>query len=103
MGHGFWRLCTASRKTAVTPPSDDATRRHWRTSQRIAALWLAVWVGVTFGITYFARELNGSLFGWPFSFWVAAQGALLVYLALVVLHARWMNRLDARLGAAEPD
>ena len=81
----------------------DAARQRWRASQRITAALLAVWLSVTFGVAYFARELGGSLFGWPFSFWVAAQGALLVFLLLVCLYARWMSRLDARYGLAEDD
>ena len=81
----------------------DAARQRWRASQRITAALLAVWFAVTFGVAYFARELGGSLFGWPFSFWVAAQGALLVFLLLVCLYARWMSRLDARYGLAEDD
>ena len=72
----------------------EAARRRWRTSQRITAALLVVWFGVTFGIAYFARELSGTVLGWPFSFWVAAQGALLVYLALVCVYARRMRRLD---------
>jgi putative solute:sodium symporter small subunit len=82
-------------------PSDDGARRRWRASQRITAALLLVWFGVTFGVAFYARELNGAVRGWPFSFWMAAQGALLVYLALVVLYARLMNRLDARHGTAE--
>lgn len=72
------------------------SRRRWRASQRITGALLVAWGGVSFGVTFFARELSGTVFGWPFSFWVASQGALLVYLALVVLYARLMNRLDAR-------
>ena len=81
----------------------DAARQRWRASQRITAALLAVWLSVTFGVAYFARELGGSLFGWPFFFWVAAQGALLVFLLLVCLYAHWMSRLDARYGLAEDD
>ena len=81
----------------------DAARRRWRTSQRITAALLAVWFAVTFGVAYFARELNGVVLGWPFSFWVAAQGALVVYLLLVCLYARWMARLDVEHGLAEED
>jgi putative solute:sodium symporter small subunit len=33
-----------------------------------------VWFVVTFVVAYFARDLNFNFFGWPFSFWVAAQG-----------------------------
>lgn len=55
---------------------------------------LAAWFVVTFGVSFFARELNAVMFGWPLSFWVAAQGALLVYMALVVLFAHRMGRID---------
>jgi putative solute:sodium symporter small subunit len=34
---------------------------------------------------------------------VAAQGALLVYLALIGLYARYMNRLDREYGAPEDE
>ena len=81
----------------------DATRRRWRASQRLTAALLAVWCAVTFGVAYFARELSGAVLGWPFSFWVAAQGALIVYLVLVCLYARWANRLDADHGLAQDD
>lgn len=79
----------------------EAARRHWRASQRLTAGLLLVWLGVTFGVAFFARELNGHLFGWPFSFWVAAQGAPIVYLVLVTCYARWLRRLDDAYGPAE--
>ena len=84
-------------------PAADAVHRRWRASQRITASLLAVWFAVTFGVAYFARELNGVVRGWPFSFWIAAQGALVVYLLLVCLYARWMTRLDAEHGLAEDE
>lgn len=83
--------------------ADDLACRRWRTRQRITAALLAVWFGVTFGVAYFARELNGHVLGWPFSFWVAAQGAPIVYLVLVGLYARLMGRLDDASGVAQDD
>jgi len=79
----------------------DTRAAYWRKNLRITAALLAVWFAVTFVATFFARELSFSFFGWPFSFWVAAQGALLVYLALIGLYARYMNRLDDALGDAD--
>ena len=76
----------------------DAASRRWRRSQRVTAGLLGVWFVVSFGVTFFARELSLSVFGWPFSFWVAAQGALLVYVLLVAVYARLMNRLDIESG-----
>jgi putative solute:sodium symporter small subunit len=78
--------------------ADDVAKSRWRASQRVTAALLAVWFVVTFGVAFFARELSASVFGWPLSFWVAAQGAPLVYLVLVAVYARRMSRLDARHG-----
>ena len=68
----------------------------------ISAL-LGVWFIATFGISYFARELNFNFFGWPFSFWMGAQGALGVYVGIVGFYAWYMNRLDAVHGAGDEE
>jgi len=67
----------------------------WRRQRRLVAALLALWLAVTFGVAYFARELSFEFFGWPFSFWVAAQGALFVYLLIVVAYNAYMDRQDA--------
>jgi hypothetical protein len=37
----------------------------------------------------------------PFSFWVAAQGALVVYCVIIWYYAHYMNKLDIEYGVAE--
>ncbi len=81
----------------------DGMRRRWRSCVRITALLMGIGFAVTFGVSFFARELSFSVFGWPFSFWMASQGALVVYLVLVCVYARVMHRLDVRYGVAEDD
>ena len=78
-------------------------RRYWRRTLQLTASLLAVWFVVTFVVAFYARELQFTVFGYPFSLWVAAQGAPLVYLALIGFYARTMNRLDREHGVAEPD
>src|ERR1700754_1077579 len=93
-----------------TPPSaptsgaslDDLEQRLWRRRMRVTGGLLAVWFAVTFGVAFFARELSLVVFGWPLSFWVAAQGALLVYMTLVVVYARRMGRIDEERDDAAP-
>jgi putative solute:sodium symporter small subunit len=76
----------------------EGERRRWRLTQRLTLGVLAVWFATTFGVAYFARELSAPLFGFPFSFWVACQGAPLVYVLLVVLYARRVGRLERAAG-----
>lgn len=75
---------------------------YWRKNLQLTGGLTLVWFVVTFGVAFFARELNFSFFGWPFSFWVAAQGALVVYALIVVFYAWAMRRLDHEFGAVEP-
>lgn len=82
-------------------PGHAARRAHWRATLRIVAVLLAIWFLVTFGVSYFARELSFSVLGWPFSFWMAAQGALVVYWLLIWYYARHMERLDREHGVQE--
>jgi putative solute:sodium symporter small subunit len=77
-------------------PEADLDRCRWRARQRITAVLLGGWFAVTFGVAFFARELSGAVRGWSFSFWIAAQGAPLAYLAIVVVYARLMRRVDER-------
>ena len=78
-------------------------RAYWRKTLRLTAFLLAIWFVVTFVMGYFARDLNFNFFGWPFSFWVAAQGALIVYVLIIAYYARTMNRLDHEHGVAEEE
>lgn len=78
-------------------------RRYWRKNLSVTALLMLVWFIVSFGVAFFARDLSFSFFGWPFSFWVGAQGSILVYLVIIGFYAHYMNRLDREHGVAEDD
>ena len=81
----------------------ETQRDYWRKNLRITAILLGVWFFVTFVVGYFARDLSFQFFGWPFSFWMGAQGALVVYVAIIWYYARYMNKLDLEYGVAEED
>ena len=86
---------------ADPPGAPDALRaaraRHWRRTRTLTAVLLAAWFVVGFVVTWFARDLDFPFFGWPFSFWAAAQGGIVFFVVLLVAYARWMARLDHRL------
>ena len=76
-------------------------RQYWRKNLNITAILLAIWFVVTYVVGYYARDLNFNFFGWPFSFWVGAQGALVVYVAIIGFYAWYMNKLDIEHGVDE--
>lgn len=81
----------------------ELRRRHWRLNRWLTASLLGLWFVVTFGFSFFARDWDVRVLGWPLPFWLAAQGSLLVYLLIVVIYAGVMNRLDRACGVAEPE
>ena len=78
-------------------------QRYWRRNLRLTGALMAIWFLVSFVLTFFARDLDFTFFGWPFSFWVAAQGAPVVYVLIVAYYARTMNRLDVEHGVTEDE
>lgn len=68
---------------------------------RLKAALLALWALVAFGASWFARDLQALVWrGWPLGYWIAAQGALLVFIAIVAIYAWAMNRFERSAGAA---
>ena len=74
-----------------------ARQSHWRRTRAISALLLLVWLATSFCTVFFARDLAGlTVFGWPLSFYLAAQGASLISLAIIGAYALAMRAIDRR-------
>jgi putative solute:sodium symporter small subunit len=86
-------------KDLHNPPKQTA---YWRKTRRLTLQLLLAWFLVTFGSIFFARELSSLVvFGWPFPFYIAAQGAILVYVLIVAVYAWRMQRLDKIIGKGD--
>ena len=93
----------APARPARTPSPELQARRdvHWRKTRRLTAILLLVWLLTGFLTVFYARELlHLNLFGWPLPFYMAAQGASLVYLAIIALYAGRARGLQRRRGKA---
>jgi putative solute:sodium symporter small subunit len=77
-------------------PRDPARLRdrHWRRQLWLTGLLLMLWSVISFGVAACARALSFTIFGAPFSVWIAAQGALVIFVFIVWLHSRVSVRED---------
>ncbi len=77
-------------------PVDGA--RYWRTNLRILSLLLSIWFFTAFGLGIVGVELLNrfQIGGFPLGFWFAQQGAIYVFIVLIFVYARWMDRVDDR-------
>ena len=79
-------------------------KQYWRKNLRLTGALLTVWFVVTFVLGWFARDLQSVTFlGFPLSFFVGAQGALLIFVVLVGYYAYRMDKLDREYGVNEDD
>jgi putative solute:sodium symporter small subunit len=79
-------------------------REYWQKNLRVTGILLAIWFIVTYVASFFARELNELTFlGFPFGFYMGAQGSLVVYVVIIGYYAHYMNNLDKEYGVHEGD
>jgi putative solute:sodium symporter small subunit len=71
----------------------QAPEKHDARVLALKAGLLTVWAAVSFGVCYFARDLQFMLGSWPFDYWMAGQGAVLIFIAILVVYAAAMKRL----------
>lgn len=79
-------------------------KEYWDKNLRLTGILLAIWFLVTFVMAWFARPLaEWNFFGWPFSFYMAAQGSLIIYVVLIYVYAKRMRKLDLEYNVDEGD
>jgi len=75
---------------------------YWSKNLRLSAVLLVIWFIATFGVAWFAIPLAEiKFFGWPFSFYMAAQGSLIIYVAIIGFYAVRMRKNDIEHGVHE--
>jgi len=78
--------------------SDDDKTAYWKENLSILAKLLVVWFVVSFGCgILFVEPLNQiKLGGYKLGFWMAQQGSIYVFVALIFVYVRLMNKLDRK-------
>jgi putative solute:sodium symporter small subunit len=75
---------------------------HWQKTRRLTFILLLFWIFVTFVLTWFSRSINAVvILGFPLGFYMAAQGALVIYLLIIWWYNRQMKKLDAEYGVED--
>jgi putative solute:sodium symporter small subunit len=63
----------------------------------LTCVLLCIWFGVSFVGPWFASDLDQLRLGdFPFGFWMASQGALIIFVLLIAVYAWWMDRIESR-------
>lgn len=91
-----------------TPPSraiPDQGRltAYWKKNVSLVTTLLAIWAIVGYGLAILlAPALNEVTFlGGPLGFWIAQNGAIYVFVLLILAYAVRMNRMDEEFDVHE--
>jgi putative solute:sodium symporter small subunit len=93
----------SSTPTSASPPPVSAAMAHahrayWRFNVALIGVLMAIGFVVSFGLPLFSQRFEDvRVAGFPLPFYFGAQGAILVYVALIVVYIVLMQFADARL------
>ena len=76
--------------------------RYWEKTRNLMIIMMVLWAIFSFFIHMFVGSLNNIvIFGFPLGFYMAAQGSLIVFVAMLFWFARKQNAIDIEHGVAE--
>ncbi|MCU0802280.1 MAG: DUF4212 domain-containing protein [Rhodobacteraceae bacterium] len=80
-----------------------SSNAYWAANVRIIIISMIVWFACSFGLGILLRPaLSGiSVGGADLGFWFAQNGAIYVFLVLIFVYARVMNKVDKDHGVEE--
>ncbi len=76
---------------------------YWKENIKYLAILLSIWFIVSFGCGILFREALNEirLGGFKLGFWFAQQGSIYVFVILIFVYVRLMNKLDKKYGFDE--
>jgi len=76
----------------------EKQKKYWKENLRYLAILLSIWfiVSYVFGILLVDQLNTIKIGGFKLGFWFAQQGAIYVFVILIFVYIRLMNRLDKK-------
>lgn len=81
----------------------EKMKKYWKENLRYLAILLTIWfvVSYVFGILLVNQLNTIKLGGYKLGFWFAQQGAMYVFVILIFVYVKLMNKLDKKYGVDE--
>lgn len=74
----------------------------WGKTKSLMIFCMVIWAIFSFFIHMFAKDLNAVVIaGFPLGFYMAAQGSLIIFVALIFWFGARQNQIDEEHGVAE--
>lgn len=83
----------------------ESMKAYWKRNLRYLLILLIIWFVVSYGFGILLEEpLNNiRMGGFELGFWFAQQGSIYVFVILIFVYVRLMNKLDKEFDVDEKD
>jgi putative solute:sodium symporter small subunit len=83
--------------------SQKNLREYWRKNIRIVLILLSIWFLISYVLSIFAVSILNSISigGAKLGFWIAQQGSIYVFVILIFVYVKYMNKLDKEYDVHE--
>ena len=84
-------------------PNDASHQSYWRANLRLVSLLLSIWFLAGYVLSIFFAEALDKIHiaGFPLGFWFAQQGSIYVFIVLIYVYARKMEKIDKEFDVQE--
>ena len=80
----------------------DNEEKHWSKTRSLMMMTLGIWFVLSFVIHFFVNGLNAiSIAGFPLGYYMASQGALILFVVLIFWFANKQEAIDDEFGYGE--
>jgi len=84
-------------------PASQSLKNYWKKNVQYLLILLSIWFIVSYGFgILLAEPLNDiQIGGFKLGFWFAQQGSIYVFVVLIFVYVRLMNKLDKKFDVDE--
>jgi putative solute:sodium symporter small subunit len=85
--------------------TEKDTPGYWQENIRLVKILLSVWLVISFllGIVFVDLLDNIRFAGFKLGFWLSQQGAIFIYVLLIYIYLKAMDKLDNKYKVNEKD
>jgi putative solute:sodium symporter small subunit len=82
----------------------EKLKAYWAFNIRLTTIVMVIWFVVTYVAIFFTPQLNNIvILGFPFGYYMGAQGSLIIFVILIFWYAFKMNAADKEYGVEEEE
>ncbi len=87
----------------IIMPEQDLKKEYWQKNLQYLAVLLGIWFVVSYGFSILLVDLLDKIRirGFKLGFWFAQQGSIFVFVILIFVYVRLMNKLDKKYNVDE--